>query len=245
MRNIQLILTYDGTDFHGWQRQPGLRTVQHVLEDTLHQLTGAAGSHDGQQSNRPRRPRARTIRPLLDHIAALTRDDGSSVERPPARRRPRARRQERPQAFHATLDARSKRYRYAIDNGPIASPFQLRYAWHVRRNLDVVAMATAGAALLGRHDFHSFETDWPNRTSSVRHDFRPPGRAIGPICLDRSRSRRLPVQYGAINRRNARLGRLRQAPPGVGGPGPRGREPHRGRSNRAAPRIVPGRRPLR
>ena len=65
-------------------------------------------------------------------------------------------------------DARSKRYRYVIDNGPIASPFQLRYSWHVLRRLDVAAMNRAGAALLGRHDFRSFETDWPNRTSSVR-----------------------------------------------------------------------------
>ena len=51
MRNIQLTLCYDGTDFHGWQRQPRLRTVQQVLEEALEQLTGAA---------RPRPPRGRT-----------------------------------------------------------------------------------------------------------------------------------------------------------------------------------------
>jgi tRNA pseudouridine38-40 synthase len=73
-----------------------------------------------------------------------------------------------PQSFHATLDARSKRYRYAIDNARIASPFRLRYSWHVPLPLDVAAMVRAGACLLGRHDFRSFETDWPNRMSSVR-----------------------------------------------------------------------------
>ncbi len=73
-----------------------------------------------------------------------------------------------PQAFHATLDARSKRYRYVIDNGTTASPFQLRYSWHVRPPLDAAEMSRAGQCLLGRHDFRSFETDWPNRTSSVR-----------------------------------------------------------------------------
>jgi tRNA pseudouridine38-40 synthase len=76
--------------------------------------------------------------------------------------------QEMPQAFHATLDAKSKRYRYVIDNGPIASPFQLRYSWHVHTALDDKAMGRAARPLLGRHDFRSFETDWPNRTSSVR-----------------------------------------------------------------------------
>ncbi len=75
---------------------------------------------------------------------------------------------EMPQAFHSTLDATSKRYGYAIDNARIASPFQLRYCWHVPRPLDVAAMERAGASLLGRHDFRSFETEWPNRMSSVR-----------------------------------------------------------------------------
>ena len=72
------------------------------------------------------------------------------------------------QSFHATLDARSKRYRYVIDNARIASPFQLRYSWHVNHRLDDAAMGGAAGSLLGRHDFRSFETDWPNRMSSVR-----------------------------------------------------------------------------
>jgi tRNA pseudouridine38-40 synthase len=73
-----------------------------------------------------------------------------------------------PQSFHATLDARSKRYRYVIDNGRVASPFHRRYSWHVFHRLDDEAMQRSGSALLGRHDFRSFETDWPNRLSSVR-----------------------------------------------------------------------------
>ena len=168
MRNIQLTLAYDGTSFHGWQRQPGHRTVQAVLEAGLVQLTGRltpttaasrtdAGVHAlGQSvhflttSNHPSETFVRALNALLPaDVRVLAARD-------------------RPQAFHATLDARSKRYRYVIDNGEIASPLQLRYSWHVRRPLDVSAMETAAAALLGRHDFHSFETDWPNRTSSVR-----------------------------------------------------------------------------
>jgi tRNA pseudouridine38-40 synthase len=168
MRNIQLTLAYDGTDFHGWQRQPGKRTIQQVLEDALSQLTGAATSTTAcSRTDSGVHALAQSI-----HFLTLSLHSPETMVRalnallPPDVRVLDAR--DRPQAFHATLDARSKRYRYAIDNGQIASPFQLRYSWHVRRPLDVAAMEAAGAALLGRHDFHSFETDWPNRTSSVR-----------------------------------------------------------------------------
>ncbi len=79
--------------------------------------------------------------------------------------------EEKPQAFHSTFDARSKRYRYVIDNSRIANPFKLRYSWHVYHRLDHEAMQRAGQSLVGRHDFRSFETNWPNRSSSVRTIF--------------------------------------------------------------------------
>jgi tRNA pseudouridine38-40 synthase len=168
MRNIQLTLAYDGTAFHGWQRQPAHRTVQEVLETALNQLTGEtiaataasrtdAGVHALGQSVHFLTTSRHATETFARASNALLPSDVRVVDA-----------RERPQAFHATLDARSKRYRYVIDNGPFASPFQLRYSWHVRRPLDAAAMETAARALLGRHDFHSFETDWPNRTSSVR-----------------------------------------------------------------------------
>jgi tRNA pseudouridine38-40 synthase len=168
MRNIKLTLAYDGTDFHGWQAQPGLRTVQGVLEEAIASLTQAratttasgrtdAGVHALGQvvhfytaSQHPREVFVKALNALLPRDVRVLDAE------------------EMPQAFHATLDARSKRYRYAIDNAAIASPFQLRTSWHVPRPLDVAAMQRSGEALLGRHDFHSFETEWPNRTSSVR-----------------------------------------------------------------------------
>jgi tRNA pseudouridine38-40 synthase len=168
MRNIKLTLCYDGTDFHGWQRQPGMRTVQQVLETALEHLTGVgsattasgrtdAGVHALEQTvhflTASRHPTETFVRALN---ALLPRDVRVLQA------------QDMPQAFHATLDARSKRYRYVIDNGRVACPFQLRYSWHVPTPLDSTAMDRAGQRLLGRHDFRSFEVDWPNRTSSVR-----------------------------------------------------------------------------
>jgi tRNA pseudouridine38-40 synthase len=171
MRNIKLTISYDGTDFHGWQRQNGLRTVQGVLEDAIHQLTGSrtaatasgrtdAGVHALGQVvhflNSSRHSTCTFVRALNALLPPDVRVLGA---------------EEMPQAFHATLDAKSKRYRYVIDNGAFADVFRLRHSWHVRRALDEHAMDRAGRFLVGRHDFHSFETEWPNRISSVRTIF--------------------------------------------------------------------------
>jgi tRNA pseudouridine38-40 synthase len=76
--------------------------------------------------------------------------------------------EEVPESFDATRDAVAKLYRYVIHDGPVPDPFLRRYAYQSRWLLDAGAMARASRSLLGRHDFHSFETLWPNRVSSVR-----------------------------------------------------------------------------
>ena len=168
MRNLKLILSYDGTDFSGWQRQPDRRTVQQDLEEAIGRLTGTepptnasgrtdAGVHALGQvvhfytaSDHPPEVFVKALNALLSADIRV-----KSAE-------------EVPQAFHATFDAKAKLYRYVIDNNPVADPFQLRYSTHVHLKLDVAAMNQAAQALKGRNDFHSFETNWPNRTSSVR-----------------------------------------------------------------------------
>ncbi|MHC5543942.1 tRNA pseudouridine(38-40) synthase TruA, partial [Singulisphaera rosea] len=168
MRNIKLLLSYDGTEFSGWQRQADRRTVQQELEEALGRLTGVepstnasgrtdAGVHAlGQVVHfytASRHPPEVFVKALNAMLPEDVRIKGAW---------------EMPQAFHATLDAKSKLYRYVIDNGVIADPFQRRYSHHVYQPLDIEAMNRAAQALKGRHDFHSFETHWPNRTSSVR-----------------------------------------------------------------------------
>ncbi len=168
MRNIKLLISYDGTDFSGWQRQPDRRTVQRSLEEAIGRLTGveaptnASGRTDAG---------VHALGQVVHFYTASPHDPAVFVKAlnailPPDVRVLEAR--EMPQAFHSTLDARAKRYRYVIDNGTIADPFRLRYSHHVYQKLDVDAMHRAAQALKGRHDFHSFETNWPNRTSSVR-----------------------------------------------------------------------------
>jgi tRNA pseudouridine38-40 synthase len=169
MRNIRLVLAYDGTDFFGWQTQPGQRTVQETLEQAIAAVTGeprircnASGRTDagvhavGQVVNFFT---SSNLSPsiLLKAVNAHLPDDIAIYSA-----------DEVPQSFDANRDALRKLYRYVIHDGPTREVFQRRYAWHCKWRLDVAAMHRASRPLLGRHDFRSFETDWPNRLSSIR-----------------------------------------------------------------------------
>jgi tRNA pseudouridine38-40 synthase len=169
MRNLKLVLSYDGTDFSGWQTQPGYRTVQETLEQAIAALTGeariranASGRTDtgvhavGQVVNFYSNTHhstdvlVRAINAHLPHDVVVR--EAADV----------------PQAFDANRDARRKLYRYVIHDGAVPDVFLRRYSCQSRHPLDVEAMRQAAQPLRGRHDFHSFETDWPNRMSSVR-----------------------------------------------------------------------------
>ena len=166
MRNIKLTLSYDGTDFHGWQRQPGLRTVQEVLEDATDSATGHAAGDERQRAHRCRCTRPGPGCAFSDRFASLQtrRSFGRSMPILPHDMRVLAA-EERPQAFHATLDAKSKRYRYAIDNGTIADVFQLGIAGTFDRPLDAAAMVRAGVR------------SWDGTTSAASRPNGPIARA--------------------------------------------------------------------
>ena len=169
MRNIKLTLSYDGTDFNGWQTQPGYRAVQETLEKAIAELTGearvrlnASGRTDagvhavGQVANfytATHHSAEVILRAVNARLPAdvVIREAG-----------------EVPQAFDANHDALRKMYRYVIHDSPVPDIFLRRYYCHSRHPLDVEAMRRAAECLKGRHDFRCFETEWPNRMSSVR-----------------------------------------------------------------------------
>lgn len=169
MRNLALTLSYDGTEFNGWQTQPGYRTVQQTVEKAIAEFTGEprirlntsgrtdAGVHAVGQVANFYTTAAYPCDVILRAINARLPPD-VIVRRV----------EEVPQAFDANKDAKRKLYRYVIHDGPVPDPFLRRYCYHVKRNLDAATMARAGRCLKGRHDFHSFETEWPNRLSSIR-----------------------------------------------------------------------------
>lgn len=147
---------YDGTDFAGFQVQPGARTVQGVLEAALAALSGGV--------RRPVVGAGRTDAGVhaLDQVIAFTyegRLSAPELERalnahlPPDVAIRDLRRV--PAGWHPRRAARYREYRYTVWNGP-RSPLRERYALGVREPLDVAAMARAGAALVGRHDFSAF-----------------------------------------------------------------------------------------
>ena len=170
MRNLKLTLSYDGTEFHGWQIQPQLPTVQGELQETLRKLfnhdvlvTGSgrtdAGVHaHGQVAS------VETMR-KIDPDAVLR---GANALLPPAIRVLAV--EEVSPEFHARRSARSKTYEYRIWRNPIVSPFHSRYVYAFRYPLDDKAIDRGTTCFLGTHHFTSFcatATEVEDRTRTI------------------------------------------------------------------------------
>lgn len=156
MRNIRLTVAYDGTDFHGFQVQPHLRTVQGILQEALLLVTNekiqvnASGRTDagvhawGQVVNFHSSSRI----PIEKWPIALN-------VRLPADIVVREAMEESPD-FHARFSAKKKVYRYTIDRSTFPNVFQTRYAYHVPYPINVDRMREAAFHFIGQHDFTSF-----------------------------------------------------------------------------------------
>jgi tRNA pseudouridine38-40 synthase len=156
MRNLKLTLAYDGTEFHGWQVQPSLPTVQGLLAAALGRLTGENVLPQGS---------GRTDAGVhaLAQVATVTTASAIPTENfakalndllPPAIRILQV--EEQVPDFHARKSACAKTYRYRIFRGTVCPPFVARYVWHYPFPLDEAAMAAAAERFLGDHDFTSF-----------------------------------------------------------------------------------------
>jgi len=168
MRTFKVTLAYDGTDFSGFQWQANARSVQAELEAALAPIEGGKVSVAGAG-------RTDSGVHALGQVASFRLT--SSIDAPdllPAMnsRLPYDVRvlsvEEAEDGFHARFSARSKAYRYRISNTRIMSPFQLRYAWHIARRLDLDAMMEGATELLGEHDFAAFQAKGGTTESSVR-----------------------------------------------------------------------------
>jgi len=175
MRNLKLVLSYDGTEFSGWQIQPGAATIQGALALAIGRVTGEnilpqgsgrtdAGVHAlgqvasfGTQSPIPPENLVIALNDILP--GAIRVLEASEV----------------PGEFHARKSARAKTYRYRMYRGAICSPFIARYVWHYPYPLDEDQMQEVAGMIVGEQDFTSFAAVDPERgreeMSNVRQIF--------------------------------------------------------------------------
>ncbi len=168
MRNIKLIIEYDGTNYAGWQVQPNGLAVQQVLEGALAKLTGAkvrlyssgrtdAGVHARRMVATFRTDKSIPLRAFSDGLNTLLPPDIAVREA-----------EEVSVDFDPRRDARGKHYRYTILNAPRRLPLARLHAWHVRERLDLDAIRKAAVHLVGEHDFAAFRASGCAAGTTVR-----------------------------------------------------------------------------
>lgn len=181
MRNIKLVVQYDGTAYAGFQVQPQARTIQGELEKQCSAICGQpvriigagrtdAGVHALGQVVNVRTEGTVPTESIPAALNSLLPDDIVVTAA-----------EEVPEAFHAQRDAVGKVYRYTILNRDTPSAFLRDVAWHVPEPLDVDAMSRAGEGLVGEHDFSSFAASGGEAKSSVREVRRLDCRREGDL----------------------------------------------------------------
>ncbi len=157
MRNLSLVLEYDGTHFFGWQYQPNRRTVQGEVQTALKKITGediqltGAGRTDqgvhalGQVANFHTASQL-PLFTIEKGANSLIGDDINIKEIA-----------EVADDFHSRFSAKSKVYEYRITLEP--SPFRLRYSWYLKQVPDVGVMQRAIPLIVGQRDFHKFSVE--------------------------------------------------------------------------------------
>ena len=172
MRNIKLLIEYDGTNYQGWQVQPKGPTIQGILEEKIGLLTGQSvqlfGSgrtdsgvhalgqvaHFKTQSQMDIHTIRRALNSLLPHDIVIQKAE------------------EVDEGFHARKHSKSKIYEYRILNRNLRSAFHRGYVWHIPQKLNLTEMKKATQSLIGEHDFSAFRTVGSPTRTTVRRVIR-------------------------------------------------------------------------
>ncbi len=158
MRRIKIVVAYDGTEFHGWQVQPELATIQGTLEQVVGEIEGEAVRVEGS---------GRTDAGVhaLAQVAAFSLANPIPPENlkkamnrllPPSIRILHV--EEAAAGFHPRFDAHAKTYEYRIARAEVCSPFERRYVCHHPYPLDEARLIDAATVFEGEHDFSAFAT---------------------------------------------------------------------------------------
>jgi tRNA pseudouridine38-40 synthase len=171
-KNFKIVVEYDGSGYHGWQRQKNLPSVQEAIENAVSVISGQKVTVHGS---------GRTDAGVhaLGQVASFhcdTRLSGAELQRGLNSLLPgdivvlagnRA-----DDAFHARYDALRKTYRYRILNRGLRAAVGRQYAWHLSAPLNLDLMKEACALLVGKHDFKAFEGTGSPRSHTIREVFR-------------------------------------------------------------------------
>ena len=156
LRTLKFVVAYDGAGFHGWQRQPGVRTVQETVQDVAQRvlnhplsIIGASRTDAGVHA------RGQVAHLDLDREFACSALVHGTNHRLPADIRVLAAEPAAPD-FHARFSASGKEYRYRLSRAAVLTPFDEPFVVRVEGGLDVDALGAGAALLVGRHDFTAF-----------------------------------------------------------------------------------------
>lgn len=172
MRKIQLVVSYDGTDYHGFQRQPQQKTIQETIEIALSRITNESIQIVGS---------GRTDRGVhaLGQVCHFLTNSPIPAEKFASILRDQLPRDilvlsshEVPLSFHAQKDASWKMYRYQIETNPIPSLFERRYYTHLPYPLELAHMQQAASFLIGTHNFTAFCSAKTHVVDRVRTIYR-------------------------------------------------------------------------
>jgi len=171
-KNIRMILEYDGSPYHGWQRQKGVSTIQGIMEDCLQMMIKdpvkliASGRTDAgvhalnqvchfiTRSGIDPESFRRGLNSILPDDIVIKRAEYAPLD------------------FHSRYHAKTKTYEYRILNQEQPSTFLRKYTWHIRGKLELMEMERCLSLLKGKHDFTSFRSSGSRNMNPVREMMR-------------------------------------------------------------------------
>jgi tRNA pseudouridine38-40 synthase len=167
-KNLKLTVAYDGSAYHGFQRQANAMTVQQVLEEALTALLGEsivvagaartdAGVHAYGQVISFRTNSRVPVERIPIAMQGMLPSDIAVIDA-----------QEANAAFHARFAATGKLYRYRILNSPVPDPLQRSYVWQMPRTIELSEMQTALQYIVGEHHFGAFQSAGSSAKNPVR-----------------------------------------------------------------------------
>jgi tRNA pseudouridine38-40 synthase len=199
----KLVLSYDGTDFHGWQVQPGKPTIQGSLADAIAAVTGEQVLPQGSgRTDAGVHAQAQVASFSLGvNIPAKNLHRALNRILPPAIRVLSA--EHAADNFHARHSAVGKVYQYRIYRGGICSPFMARYVSICKWPLDLEAMQSAGQMILGEHDFTSFAASDPDRAERLADEMRDNSQLALEKCSSTARGNIRRIEMSQWSRESA------------------------------------------